>query len=312
MAYNNEYYKKALSIIENNKKLRNKEYEAALRKLHAEVPELSNIETRLSIIGAKAMKAAALNNQEELKSLEKESIALQEQKNEILNAAKIEAPENSCSLCGDTGYNGTQLCECVKHKAKELVFKDLSIKSPIANQNFSTFSLDYYEGEDKETMAEILEFSKRYADNFTTKSESLLFLGEVGLGKTHLSLAIINAVIEKGYGAIYDSAQNLFSQIEKEHFSFSGNAEKLDAVLSCDLLVLDDLGTEFSSSFTVSTLYNIINTRINNQLPTIINTNYGLAEIETAYTPRVLSRIMGNYKTKKFAGKDIRIIKAFG
>ena len=161
-------------------------------------------------------------------------------------------------------------------------------------------------------MANIFEFAKDYAQNFKKNSDNLLFLGGVGLGKTHLSLSIINVVTEKGFGVIYDSAQNLFNKIEKEHFSYSGSNEIIDAVLSCDLLVIDDLGTEFITPFTVSQFYNIINSRINSGLPTIINTNLDFSEIQENYTARVLSRIMGNYKIKKFMGDDIRIKKALG
>ena len=161
-------------------------------------------------------------------------------------------------------------------------------------------------------MANIFEFAKDYAQNFKKNSDNLLFLGGVGLGKTHLSLSIINVVTEKGFGVIYDSAQNLFNKIEKEHFSYSGSSEIIDAVLSCDLLVIDDLGTEFITPFTVSQFYNIINSRINSGLPTIINSNLDFSEIQEKYTPRVLSRIMGNYKIKKFMGDDIRIKKALG
>ncbi len=310
MSYKSEYYAKAISLINSKKMRREKEYEAELNTLFASIPELKSIETELSSLGAKAMKAALVGKTDELKKLEKLSHSLQQQKNDILKSAKIKPLSSECKKCNDTGYDGTHICNCAKALAKELVFADLSSKMPIANQNFSNFDLRFYDGDSKKVMADIYNFAKEYAESFTTRSENLLFLGGVGLGKTHISLSIINVVTEKGYGVIYDSAQNLFSQIEKEHFSYSGSGEKIDAILGCDLLVIDDLGTEFSTSFTTSQFYNIVNTRINNGLPTIINTNLGLAEIEKIYTPRVLSRIMGNYKTKRFSGSDIRLKKA--
>ncbi len=306
MAYKSEYYEKALTLIKEKKKRREKEYEAQLKAFYASVPELEKIETELSSIGAKAIKAALFKKTYEIKELEKASKALQKQKDEILKSADIKPLSPECKKCNDTGYNGIHLCDCAKALARELVFTDLSSKMPIANQNFANFNLDFYEGDAKKTMTDIYNFAKKYAENFTTRSENLLFLGGVGLGKTHLSLSIINVVTEKGYGVIYDSAQNLFAEIQKEHFSYSGSSEKIDAILSCDLLVIDDLGTEFSTSFTTSQFYNIVNTRINNGLPTIISTNLGLAEIEKNYTPRVLSRIMGSYKTKRLLGPDIR------
>lgn len=310
MSYKSEYYEKALTIIRENKKRRDKEYDAKISELYISVPELKKIETELSSLGAGAMKAAMTGKTNEVNALKEKADLLENKKSEILKSAKIKLPCPTCKKCNDTGYVGAHLCECAKALAKELVFSDLSSKIPISNHTFETFGLNYYEGRHQKNMSAIYEFTKNYAENFTTCSDNLLFLGGVGLGKTHISLSIINVVTEKGYGVIYDSAQNLFNQIEKEHFSYSGNTEKIDAILSCDLLVIDDLGTEFSTSFTVSQLYNIINTRINNGLPTIINSNLGLAEIEKNYTARVLSRIMGNYVTKKFEGSDIRIKKA--
>ncbi len=310
MSYKNEYYEKALTIIRENKKKRDKEYDAKINELYISVPELKNIEQELSSIGASAMKAAMTGKTDEINLLKEKADLLETKKSEILKSVKIKAPSPACKKCNDTGYVGAHLCECAKALAKELVFSDLSSKIPITNQTFEAFDLNYYEGKAKKIMSEIYAFAKNYAETFTTNSDNLLFLGGVGLGKTHISLSIISAVTEKGFGVIYDSAQNLFNQIEKEHFSYSGSSEKIDAILSCDLLVIDDLGTEFSTSFTVSQFYNIINTRINNGLPTIINSNLGLAEIEKNYTARVLSRIMGNYVTKKFEGSDIRIKKA--
>lgn len=312
MSYNSEYYAKAISIIKNRKKQRDNEYSAKLSALYEAIPELKKIEIELSNLGARAMNAALEGKSDELEILKQKSEALAAKKNEILKSADLKAPENNCALCSDTGYVGGKVCECVSALAKELVFSDLSAKTPIANHTFEAFSLDYYEGEDKKVMTSIYNFAQDYAETFSKNSDSLLFLGGVGLGKTHISLSIINKVTEKGFGVVYDSAQNLFNKIEKEHFSYSGSSEVIDAVLSCDLLVIDDLGTEFITSFTVSQLYNIINSRINGHLPTIINTNLDFSEIEKNYTPRVLSRILGNYKVKAFKGEDIRIKKALG
>ena len=132
--------------------------------------------------------------------------------------------------------------------------------------------------------------------------------GATGLGKTFLSLSIASAVIEKGYGVIYSSAQNLLNTLEKEKFSNS-DANTLNAIFDCDLLIIDDLGTEFSTSFTVSTIYNIINTRINMCKPVIISTNLSLSELQEMYSERIVSRFIGEYTILKFAGNDIRQIK---
>lgn len=317
MAYNNEYYIKAKEIIISARKKKLKEYNAMLSATYNAVPRLYEIDRTLSSIGAKAMAAAMAGNTQSIDEFKKQSDALQKEKNQILSEAEIIEPAFACPICQDTGLVNNKFCLCVKQLAKQLVFEDLSSKMPIENQNFDNFSLEYYSDKanefgvsPKENMIEALEEIKDYAENFPNKKKSLIFIGGVGLGKTHLSMAIINAVIEKGFGVVYGPAQNLFSQVEKEHFSYSGSTEKLDAMLNSDLLVIDDLGTEISSSFTKNLLYNIINTRINSGLPTIISTNLSLSQLEKQYTSRVTSRIIGNFELIKFFGEDIRQQKA--
>ena len=143
-----------------------------------------------------------------------------------------------------------------------------------------------------------------------TPSPSLLFSGSTGLGKTHLSLAIAREVIEKGYGVLYVSSQNLLSAIEKEHFDRDGKrTDTLELASNCDLLILDDLGAEFQTQFTQSTIYNLLNTRMIKRLPFIISTNLTLQNIEKLYTERVVSRLLGSCRVYRFYGKDVRHIQ---
>ena len=138
----------------------------------------------------------------------------------------------------------------------------------------------------------------------------LLLSGNTGLGKTHLSLAIASEVMQKGYGVLYDSVINLLRRVEREHFGRGeAGADTLEILLTCDLLILDDLGAEFDSSFYVSTVYNIINTRLNCGLPTIISTNLAPEEIGSRYGRSVLSRLEGEYEILPFFGEDIRRLK---
>jgi DNA replication protein DnaC len=192
-------------------------------------------------------------------------------------------------------------------------FEELSKHMPIKNQRFENFDLSFYPDKSdkngvvpRKIMTSVLKMTKEYAINFTPTSKSLLFIGGVGLGKTHLSLSIVSEVLAKGYDVVYGSAQNLFSAAEREHFSYTGESAKTDALLQCDLLVIDDLGTEFMTSFTQSLFYNIINTRLLSCKPTIINTNLNFKELEERYTPRITSRFMGEYELIKFFGIDIR------
>ena len=196
--------------------------------------------------------------------------------------------------------------------ASEIRINAVSKSAPISGCRFDTFDLDFYDDSlpdgtnPKKKMTLILKALKEYTLNFNPNlSENMIFFGNTGLGKTHLSLAIMNELIEKGFYVVYDSAFNLFSKIETEHFKNHIDDTYNDA-LNCDLLIIDDLGSEFLSSYSQSVLYSIINTRILSRKPTIINTNLSIKEIEQKYTPRVSSRIVGEYTPKKFIGTDIR------
>ena len=162
-------------------------------------------------------------------------------------------------------------------------------------------------------MGEIAQFCKDYALDFSLESPSLFMHGATGLGKTHLSLAIANEAIARGYGVVYGSAPNMFSQLEREHFGRQYNNERTyeQELLETDLLIIDDLGVEFSTPFTVSCVYNIINSRILSRKPTIIRTNLTPRELEDKYTQRITSRIIGGFVSLRFIGRDIRQIKSY-
>lgn len=190
---------------------------------------------------------------------------------------------------------------------------ELSREMPLIDSKFEDFDLKYYSDKTDENgqnprrrMTAILKLCKEYVLNFDENTkENLLFMGDAGLGKTHLTLAIVSGVIEKGYLPVYGSAENLFSTIEAEKFAGEGRGS-YEAILNCDLLVIDDLGAEMATSFTKSVLYNLVNTRILTRKPTIINTNLSMKQIEERYTPRISSRLIGNYEGQKFIGRDIR------
>jgi DNA replication protein DnaC len=196
---------------------------------------------------------------------------------------------------------------------RQIAYSSLCSDFPLERSTFDTFNLGFYSKRaDPKTgvvpytrMEEVLNYCKQYAADFDMHSPSLFLYGETGLGKTHLSLAIAGVVTQKGYGVIYGSAQNLLDRLEREHFKDVSEGAS-EAILGCDLLILDDLGAEFSTQFSVATVYNIINTRLLSGKPVIISTNLTVKELEKRYTRRITSRIFGTYTTLAFCGSGVR------
>lgn len=309
MGYNKIHIRSALETIVSNGEKARRNYENKKAEIYNKVPRLKEIETQFMQLGSLLGITALSGNTERLKALQTKFNALEKEQKEL--KAKFEISDYSpiCEKCSDTGYIGSTLCECVLKKAKELSFASLSSQMPIKDCRFDNFSLDYYSGDDKKTMQKIFEFTKNYAETLNKNSQSLLFFGGTGIGKTHLSLAIAGAALEIGMGVVYSPVQNLIQKLEKEHFSYNSDTPILDDVLDCDLLILDDLGTEFSTAYSQSLIYNIINTRILSLKPTIISTNLEMEAFSERYTNRVASRVIGSYAIKKFCGNDIRQLK---
>lgn len=221
-------------------------------------------------------------------------------------------PRYACSKCRDTGFVDGRMCQCLGQLQRALAYQELSADLPLEKCTFDTFSLAFYQDDPqaRRQMGAVLEFCKRYADRLRPNSPSLLFKGKTGLGKTHLSLAIANKAIEKGMGVVYGSAQNFAVALEKERFDRAdadGPGDTNTQLMGCDLLILDDLGAEFPSQYVNAALYNIVNTRMLAERPTIISTNLSMKELEDRYSSRFASRIMGYYGTVEFLGSDVRV-----
>lgn len=224
-----------------------------------------------------------------------------------------------CSECGDTGFVLDGMCGCMKRLISQIACEELNRTANMPDADFAHFSLDYYRGividgvDCYSRMSKNLDFCLKYAQTFSRGSKSVLMLGKTGVGKTHLSMAIAKEITQNGFNAVYGSVVNLLRSIEKEHFGRAeGENDTLETLCSCDLLILDDLGAEHHTAFYESTLYNIINTRINTGVPTIISANLSLEELYGAYNERIISRIAGYYEVLYFEGKDIRQLKRLG
>lgn len=306
-------YKKAFELKKQTLQKKQQHREMMLASAYSSNPKLKEIDTKLAHLGANLALTALSGDSEKIAKIKQESEMLSLQKNQLLKKAEVYEIEYDCPLCNDTGYVGGKVCECVKKLANSIMLSEFTKEMPLDDCKFENFDLKYYSNkDDNRRMTAILKLCKEYVINFDPHSSpNLLFMGASGLGKTHLTLAIVSGVIEKGYTPIYGPCENLFSLIEKEKFT-GENKGSYEAMINCDLLVLDDLGAEMSTAFSKAALYNLINTRLLSKKPTIINTNLTIKEIETRYTARVASRLIGNYNANKFLGDDIRQQKILG
>ncbi len=323
MSYSQEVYRKATQILERRLEKANMQAQNKFDEITEKLPELETIRQRLAQIGLNISKVFLYSEdkQADIDKLMQESLELQEQKKKILadNGYSEDAlsVQYTCPVCKDTGFVKNRMCKCHIELLKDIERSNLSKIAPVEDCTFDTFDVNYYPDETMDNgisprnKAEKIKNScRKYAVNFTTSSPNIMFMGGTGLGKTHLSLAIANVVINRGYSVVYGTTQNILGDLQNENFGRDENIRYNErAVLNCDLLILDDLGTEFKSSYTVACLYNIINSRISSKLPTIISTNIGFDELEEKYDQRIVSRVAGEYTKFMLVGNDIRYIK---
>jgi DNA replication protein DnaC len=220
----------------------------------------------------------------------------------------LEAPY-TCKKCEDKGLYMGQYCECRRQILNRLTYERLCKDGGADCYSFEIFDLNYYPDGNRKAMGKLLEACRRYAAEFSRKSPNLLFLGPTGLGKTHLSLAIAREVLARDKLVMYASAVRLIERLVDSAMGDESEDEYRELVYGCDLLIIDDLGTEVKTRITISEVYNLINTRIIERRPTIVNTNLSLKEIESTYDQRILSRLAGDYALNQFTGSDIRFQK---
>ncbi len=317
MGFSSAVYKEAFEIKKQAKHNAQLKYEKLNSELYSANPELCELEARLRSLGSAAAIAAMSGDEQRVKALQAEASTLKEKKDGMLSGICLPAMQYDCADCRDTGYREDgKICDCVNAIAKNIVYRKLSEEMPLNESRFENFDLKFYSDEKggsvspKKRMTQILKICREFAIGFGEDSGNLLFLGGAGLGKTHLSLSIANEVLAGNHSVVYGSIQNLINKISNETFSYKGTTDVTDGILGCDLLIIDDLGSEMNTAFSQSCIYNIINTRIMRGKPTVISTNLTLEEIERQYTARVSSRIIGNYTLLQFLGTDIRQQKA--
>ena len=289
-------------------------------KIYSRIPEIERIDTRLrtqmaELVGLTLRGGAELNAA--IKALEDESLALQAKKAELLVERGYEMDYLddifSCKTCRDTGYFGGKMCSCLKAMYNAEVTRELGTLLKNSDECFEKFDLSLY-GDARESMEIVYNTCREYANSFSERSMNLMFQGGTGLGKTFLSACIARVVAGNGHSVCYDTASSALEAFETKKFSRDAQtaenaAVKVDRMLDCELMILDDLGTEMPTPMSVSALYTLINTRLVNGRKTVISTNLTDAELSKRYNPQICSRLEGEFTKLPFFGSDIRLTK---
>ena len=312
--YSYENYHKVKEEIEKRRTDAIARADARAEKVRAESEEIRLIDEQLSKTGLLIFKTACSGG--DIAPIREQNKLLNARRGELLK--KMGYPEDYsdvkyfCEKCSDSGYiDGAKMCSCFHEALVKATIASSGIGDLIEKQSFDNFTLDYYKDDPQvlDRMRSNLERAKAYVKNFKNDKANLLLVGTTGTGKTHISTAIAREVIQLGYDVIYDSIHNIISDFEDDKFKsgYSYTEQKSEKYLECDLLIIDDLGTEFSNQFTVSCLYNLLNTRINHGKATIISTNLSPAELSSKYEGRIYSRLIGRSTVLLFEGKDRRL-----
>lgn len=284
-------------------------------EIYGRLPRIREIDKILSKTALEIMSAATSAGKDGAKEAidkikARNNLLVAERENLLLSAGypkDYTDVQYECKKCDDSGYVDGKMCECMKRALTVAGYESSGLGSLISKQSFDNFSLEYYRsgGASYENMKMYYSSLKAFAEGFDSDTyRNFLLIGGTGLGKTHISTAVAKTVIDNGYDVLYVSAIDMFSDFERKQFG--DGADDTERYFTCDLLIIDDLGTELTNQFTVSCLYNIINSRINSSKSTFINTNLSKREIETKYAERITSRLFGEYYPLLFCGVDIR------
>jgi len=287
--------------------------EKNLRIVHESVPGIAEIDNKLSMTGAAIMSFLLEGGSvdEKIEALRARNEDLRQRRKRLLIENSFPADftdiKYECEKCADSGFVDIDMCICMKAAIAEARLADSELGRVAATQNFESFDFKYYrEGAELDNIKHHFSTLKEFAESFdSTTEKSFLLLGDTGLGKTHLSTAVGVTVIRRGYNVIYKTVQSVMDDYQQVQFR-GGDAEGIEKYYDCDLLIVDDLGAEMATQFTVSCIYNLINTRMNKRKPTLFSTNLTATELRERYSDRIASRLFGEYVPLVFKGTDIR------
>ena len=325
MPYDGKILSRAMARCDEDKQRRARQFRERQQQLFAREPELADIDRRLRGTMSQIITRALKRGQDPvpaIHAIRDENLALQRRRGELLTALGYPADyleeKPRCARCGDAGFlpDGS-MCACLRSYYAREQIAELSHMLDIGSQSFDTFRLDYYSTDrgglprsPREAAQRNLEICQSFARDFRPGKQNLLLFGAPGLGKTFLSACIARVVSEDGFSVVYDTAGHIFSQFEAAKFrrdDVDEPDESVERCMACDLLILDDLGTEMTTAFVQSALYQILNTRLMERRSTILSTNLKVVELAGRYGAQTASRIEGEYQILPFFGKDIRI-----
>ena len=330
MGYEAAVLRRAAKRLAQRRQEREERQERQRREIYAQLPRVAEIDRELKGTIYQIIAASLREGRDpapSIKVIRDKNLDLQAEKARLLTEhgwpADALDDRPACPKCGDTGWVGAAMCSCLRELCAQEQIRELSKLLDLGEQSFDTFSLDLYSplpwpGEElspRENMEFILEVCSNYARKFGKFYFRNLFLtGAPGLGKTFLSACIARTVSEQGFSVVYDTAVNVFARFEEQKFARdreeAGEArDDTRRYLGCDLLILDDLGSEMTTPFVQSALYTLINSRLAADRRTVISSNLSMDQVRQRYTPQIASRLEGEYRVLPFYGEDIRLLR---
>mgnify|MGYP001079432939 CR=1 FL=1 len=319
MAYSKEVLHRAEARLEQARRQNELDCERRISAIYEKLPRLAEIDRELRKTSAKVYAAAFRESEspeQAMQKLKEENLSLQRERDWILESENIDPEdlerEPVCRLCSGSGWRGAVMCECLQELCRQEQKKELA--ALFGTDSFEKFRLELYSDQydakchssPRELMRATYRRAQSYAQCFPAEGQSLLFSGATGLGKTYLSACIARVVADRGFSVCYAPVGQLFSAFEDDKFRPRPDISRTEAFFISDLLVLDDLGTEMTTQFTISVLYQLLNTRLMEKKPVILSTNLAPSELAARYTPQITSRLLGTYCLFQFYGDDIR------
>ena len=316
MALTNAQYDEIMHEYEEKRSLHRQELEDRQRYVYESVPGYKELEDATATASVNFGKRLLSGEKLDKSALKTELAELARQKLTLLTEAGFSSDYldmgYTCQDCKDTGYIGNEKCHCFKQKIIEALYNKSNLKALTKTANFGLASDRFYQGEDKDRFHGALRTSEDFVKNFNSDYQNLFFYGTVGTGKSFLSICIANELLRKGHSVIYFSSLGLFSMLSEYVFDSKAKQELqglYEDLYNCELLVIDDLGTERVNNFVLSELFSCLNERDLRKKSTIITTNLSLDDLQAIYSDRIFSRIASNYKLLKLTGPDIRIFQ---